>query len=228
MISRLNFTGDFEFFISQNNLNFIDIIENLDRSKNLIIVTYNIFTKTNLILERLKLLENFEEIYNSTYERTLRYIVCKCSNIDDVNDLVQDTYVELYNILEKKKEIYLENCPNFVIGIAKKKIQKYYGLLYKLKNYNVYQAEDEEIDLPDNFDLETETIKKLNAEAVWNYIKSKNIKTVKVFYLYYCTEIKISQIAKELNMSESNVKNILYRTIKDIKENVKIEGDINE
>ena len=62
MISRLNFTGDFEFFISQNNLNFIDIIENLDRSKNLIIVTYNIFTKTNLILERLKLLENFEEI----------------------------------------------------------------------------------------------------------------------------------------------------------------------
>lgn len=158
----------------------------------------------------------------------MRYIVCKCSNIDDVNDLVQDTYVELYNILEKKKEIYLENCPNFVIGIAKKKIQKYYGLLYKLKNYNVYQAEDEEIDLPDNFDLETETIKKLNAEAVWNYIKSKNIKTVKVFYLYYCTEIKISQIAKELNMSEANVKNILYRTIKDIKENVKIEGDINE
>ena len=48
--------------VSQNNLNFIDIIENLDRSKNLIIVTYNIFTKTNLILERLKLLENFEEI----------------------------------------------------------------------------------------------------------------------------------------------------------------------
>ena len=59
----------------------------------------------------------------------MRYIVCKCSNIDDVNDLVQDTYVELYNILEKKKEIYLENCPNFVIGIAKKKIQKYYRAL---------------------------------------------------------------------------------------------------
>ena len=38
MISRLNFTGDFEFFISQNNLNFIDIIENLDRSKNIKII----------------------------------------------------------------------------------------------------------------------------------------------------------------------------------------------
>lgn len=154
--------------------------------------------------------------------------MCKCSNIEDVNDLVQDTYVELYNILKKKQKIYLENCQSFVIGIAKKKIQRYYGLLYRLKNHNIYQVENEEIELPDDWDLEVETIKKLNAEAVWNYIKSKNIKTVKVFYLYYCTEIKISQIAKELNMSESNVKNILYRTIKDIKENVKIEGDINE
>lgn len=82
--------------------------------------------------------------------------------------------------------------------------------------------------MPDNFDLEAETIKKLNAEAVWQYIKSKNIKVIKVFYLYYCAELKISQIAEELNISESNVKNILYRNIKDIKENVKIEGDINE
>lgn len=145
-----------------------------------------------------------------------------------MNDLVQDTYVELYNILEKKKVIYLENYPNFVIGIAKKKIQKYYGFLYRLKNHNVYQTEDEEIDLPDNFDLEAETIKKLNAEVVWKYIKGKNVKVIKVFYLYYCAELKISQIAEELNMSESNVKNILYRNIKDIKENVKIEGDINE
>lgn len=173
-------------------------------------------------------LENFEEIYNLTYERTLRYIICKCSNIDDVNDLVQDTYVELYSILEKKQKIYLENCQNFIIGIAKKKIQKYYGILYKLKNYNIYQTKDEEIELPDDFDLEVETIKKLNAEAVWKYIKSKDIKVIKVFYLYYCAELKISQTAKELNMTESNVKNILYRTIKDIKENVKIEGDINE
>lgn len=81
-------------------------------------------------------LENFEEIYNSTYSRTLKYIICK-------------------------------------------------------------------------------------------YIKKKDIKVIKVFYLYYCLELKISQIAEELTISESNVKNILYRTIKDIKENIKIEGDMN-
>ena len=50
-------------------------------------------------------LENFEEIYKATYNSTLKYIICKCSNIEDVNDLLQDTYVELYKILKRKKEI---------------------------------------------------------------------------------------------------------------------------
>ena len=78
-------------------------------------------------------LENFEEIYNETYNKTLKYIVCKCSNLEDVNDLIQDTYVELYKILKKKKYIELDNYSNFMIGIAKKKIQKHYGIVYKIK-----------------------------------------------------------------------------------------------
>ena len=135
-------------------------------------------------------------------------------------DVQKDEEKGLYYVQKEKKRLYFRK------STPAKKIQKYYGLLYRLKNHNIYQVENEEIELPDDWDLEVETIKKLSAEAVWNYIKGKNIKVVKVFYLYYCTEIKISHIAKELSMSESNVKNILYRTIKDIKENVKIEGDI--
>ncbi len=154
--------------------------------------------------------------------------MCKCSNIDDVNDLIQDIYVELYKILKKKKHIVLENYQNYIIGIAKKKLQKHYGLLYKFKIEPIYTKSEEqeyEVEIPSNMDVEADTIKKLNAEAVWKYIKKKNINVIKVFYLYYCLELKISQIAIELNLSESNVKNLLYRTIKDIKENVKIEGD---
>ena len=54
-------------------------------------------------------LENFEEIYNNTYTYTLRYILCKCSNIDDVNDLLQETYVELYKILKTKHKRTIKN-----------------------------------------------------------------------------------------------------------------------
>ncbi len=174
-------------------------------------------------------LENFEEVYNNTYNRTLRYIVCKCSNIDDINDLLQETYVELYKILKKKKCIILENEQNYIIGIATKRIKKYYGALYKSNNYFSFDEKEDNENIPDDdIDLELEIVTKLNAEKVWKYIKQKKANVVKVFYLYYYSELKISQIAEELDLSESNVKNILYRTIKDIKENVKIEGDIDE
>ena len=175
-------------------------------------------------------LENFEEIYKATYNSTLKYIICKCSNIEDVNDLLQDTYVELYKILKRKKYILLENQSNFVIGIAKKKIQRHYGLLYRLKTYSISKnlGDDEyELDISSDIDIEARAITKLNAEMVWRYIKKKDIRVVRVFYMYYYLDLKISEIAKELGMSNSNVKNILYRTIKDIRKNVKIEGDKN-
>ena len=171
-------------------------------------------------------LENFEEIYNETYKRTLSYIVCKCANIDDVNDLLQDTYVELYKALKRRKYIEVDNYQNYIIGIANKRVKKFYGLFYKLKATSVWDSKNEyHLDIPADIDLEANVIDKINAKKVWNYIKQKNLQTVKVFYLYYYSELKISQIANELEISESNVKNILYRTIKDIKKNVKIEGD---
>ena len=101
-------------------------------------------------------LKNFEELYNSTYKQTLNYIVCKCSNIEDVNDLLQDTYIELYKILQRKKYIVLENCQNYVIGIAKKRIQRHYGVLYQLKAYSVWNnsdGEEYELDIPSGIDL---------------------------------------------------------------------------
>lgn len=175
-------------------------------------------------------LEDFEIIYEKTYNRTLKYIVCKCSNIEDVNDLIQDTYTELYSMLKKKKQLQLDNIENYIIGIANKKIKQHYGILYSLKISSLWVKENNEekmIDIPSDIDIEFKILDNINANEVWKYIKKKDIRVIKVFYLYYCLELKISQIAIELKISESNVKNILYRTIKDIKKNVKIEGDID-
>lgn len=83
------------------------------------------------------------------------------------------------------------------------------------------------MDLPSNIDVEADIVIKLNAKEVWDYIKQKNIIFIKVFYLYYYSDLKISQIATELNISESKVKNILYRTIKEIKEKMMKEGDMS-
>ena len=37
-----------------------------------------------------KTLDEFSKIYDETYNDVLRYVVCKCSNISDVEDIIQN------------------------------------------------------------------------------------------------------------------------------------------
>ena len=39
-----------------------------------------------------KTLDEFSKIYDETYNDVLRYVVCKCSNISDVEDIIQNIY----------------------------------------------------------------------------------------------------------------------------------------
>ena len=59
---------------------------------------------------------------------------------------------------------------------------------------------------------------------VWNYLKNKNELTARIFYLYFVMDIPIKTIAEDLGFTESNVKNHLYRTQKELKDKF-MKGD---
>ena len=67
----------------------------------------------------------FHEIYNKTYNSILKFIAVKCQNVEDINDILQDTYTELYKILNKRTIIEVESEVAFIIGIAKKILKRY-------------------------------------------------------------------------------------------------------
>lgn len=160
--------------------------------------------------------KDFEVIYRKTYNSLLKYITIKCNKIEDINDILHDTYLEFLNILKRKKQIEVEILENYIFGIANNIIKRYY---YKKSNIVTYEPkEDEDIEIKDDFDLEQDFITKENVQSVWNYIKSRDLITIKIFYLYFSLDMKISDIAKELNINESNVKNKIYRTLKCAKE----------
>ena len=46
-----------------------------------------------------KTLDEFSKIYDETYNDVLRYVVCKCSNISDVEDIIQNIYLDVYKKL---------------------------------------------------------------------------------------------------------------------------------
>lgn len=161
--------------------------------------------------------EEFEKIYKETYNYLLKFIVIKCYNIDDVNDIIQDTYVELYRITKKNNE-KIENINAFLCGIATNIIKRHYHKKNKILVFQNINSEDENLnEIPDDFDLEEKIITQENVEKVWKYIKNKDVITAKIFYLYFGLDEKISDIAKKLEINESTVKNKIYRNLKELK-----------
>ncbi len=173
-------------------------------------------------------LKTFDKIYDETYDNILKYVICNCSNIEDVKDIVQNIYLELLKGLNKK--ITYNNINAYVMGIAKNKIKEYYRFNYKAKIISIFSKKDD-IELletiKDDIDIQKDLITKEDLKFIWDYLKNKKVIISKIFYLYYYLNMSIKEIAQELNISESNVKHYLYRTLKELKNVVKQRSDEN-
>lgn len=88
-----------------------------------------------------KLLRKFEKIYNKTYNNIRKYIICKCYNLNDVDDIIQETYMELYKKLKEKKEII--NYQSYLITIAKNKIINYFDANKKINTISIFQESND-------------------------------------------------------------------------------------
>lgn len=153
-----------------------------------------------------KALEKFDEVYNESYRDISRYVVVSSNNIDDVQDILQNIYLEVYKNIDKVKD------KNYVFGIAKNVVKKYYRFKFMKKSDEVLYD-----NISDNINLEKSVMEKFDTELVWNYLKKKGGNISKIMYLYYCEDFTIKEIADTLNLTESNVKNYIYRTLKELR-----------
>lgn len=177
-------------------------------------------------------LYKFNDIYDKTQKDLVKYVVIKCHNINDTNDIIQETYLELWNIL-KRKELSDINIKSYLIGIANNKIKKHFTLMQKLKTVSLFDRNDKDIELiytvEDKITIEDIIIKEDNWNIIWNYIKNKKNQDIpKVFYLFYKLELSIKEVSKELNKSESYIKHLIYRTIHELQDNFGNGGNYND
>ncbi|MFV0393916.1 MAG: RNA polymerase sigma factor [Coprobacillaceae bacterium] len=165
-------------------------------------------------------LEQFNKIYNDTYDRTLRFIVCKCQNINDANDIIQETYIELHKIMNKK-ELSYENIQAYVMKIAFYKIRQHYTLLQRIRSIHFFTKSNEDVEyvdqIKDGIDIEEMIRNESLCHEIWEYVKSKDIMIGRIFFLKFYSELTIKEIAEELHVGESYIKNCLYRTLKEVK-----------
>ena len=177
-------------------------------------------------------LYKFNEIYDKTHLDLLKYVIIKCHNINDTNDIMQETYLEFWNILNKKK-LSDVNIKSYLIGIANNKIKKHYTLLQKFKTISLFETNDKDQELietlEDGMNINEIIIQADNWNTIWKYIKSKKNQDIpKVFYLYYKLELSIKEISKELQRSESYIKHLIYRTLKELQDNFENGGNDND
>jgi RNA polymerase sigma factor (sigma-70 family) len=171
----------------------------------------------------------FDEIYNSTNKSVLALITAKCGRAADISDIFQETYMELYKVLSERGADYInKNEKAFVMKIAKRKVAQYYSLLERLRIFVSMSAKNEDGEEADLSDLDADafltedfTVNQALLETINQHIRSKPEDVQKVFYLMYDVDLTIPEIAKTLFMSESNVKNKLYRTLNEIRELLK-------
>lgn len=165
-------------------------------------------------------LNKFERVYYKTYDDVLKYVVCHVSSIQDVSDIIQDIYLAVYKKI--KKEITKE----YVLGIAKHKLKDYYRFSYKRKE-NILDTDNIE-NISDDVDFLNLVIDQDQIDFVWNYLSDKKSIIGKVFFFYYYENYSLKEIANILNITESNVKHYLYRTLKEIKNVLRKESDTFE
>ena len=46
-------------------------------------------------------LKIFDDLYDKTYKNVLKYVVCNCSNVEDIKDIIQNIYIEILNKVQK-------------------------------------------------------------------------------------------------------------------------------
>lgn len=158
-------------------------------------------------------LKQFDLLYEKTYFDVSKYVICKCSKLDDVEDILQNIYLAVFKAILNNRSI----TKTYIMGIARNKVKDYYRFNYKEKITSLFSSKDdlETINIiPADVDIEASLIDKYDTDFVWKYLKSKKVIIFKIFYLYFKLELTIKEISECLSLTESNVKHYLYRTIR--------------
>ena len=139
----------------------------------------------------------------------------KCGNLDDISDILQETYAEFYATIQKKGVSYIKEPEGLVLDIARKKIWKYYN---GKEPQPVRDSSPEDTcqvacpgGEPGTYPVDEAFLNRETLREIRQIVDSKPEDTRRIFYLFYLHDQTIAEISQTMSVSQSFVKNRLYR-----------------
>lgn len=164
--------------------------------------------------------ERFREIYDSTYRQTAAKILAKSRQSADAADLIQEVYLEVYTILQRRGGAYIRHPGALVAKITRQILARYYRTMSRRRE--VYDTPSEGEITAEMEDIESLSVEEITVDRdvlLWTeqYLCKQGEEVRKIFHLYYRFGMTISEIAVQMGKTESYIKNKLYRTLKEIR-----------
>ena len=162
----------------------------------------------------------FKQLYEQTYRLAASLITGKCRQTADIGDILQEVYLELYRMLQRRGTDYIRNPEAVIRRLVHQRLARYYRTLSRRQEVYTEPVEDGcEAELSDIEALSVEEIAEDRAVLDWTdrYLSEKGELYRKIFHLYYRFGVSVPDIAKLLGRTEGDIKNKLYRTLKEIR-----------
>lgn len=163
--------------------------------------------------------KEFDQIYNRSYQFTLRYVLAKIDNVSHTEDIMQNIYLKLYQVILTKGFDYIENEHRFLVKLARNELFKYYSLKDKVKSVLIddYEKFDTLIVTSEHHNQELEVEEQITLDDIWKIISSEPQDVQKIMSLYYLSDTIIEDIATMLKQNPNTIKTKLYRTVAKIR-----------
>lgn len=167
-----------------------------------------------------------KEVYGETSSYLIKYITIKCRRTEDVQDILQNTYLGFIDTIKKNGNAGILNPKHYLLRIAKRELAKYYTKINEHDSTVIASIDDEEYiekSLDSFLEQDFSQGEGFSIE-IWDRIESFGATTAKIFTLRFVYNERIEKIAKQLEISSSNVKNHLYRALKILREEMLFES----
>lgn len=159
--------------------------------------------------------EAFGKLYDMYIDQIFRFVRFKVATDENAQDITSDVFLKTWHYLQKSEK-KIENFNALIYRVARNCIVDYYRK--KSKDSVVSSCEQFEEIVKDRTNIIDELDIKIDLEQIESKLKLLKEEYREVIILRYIEDLNISEIAEILNKTKSNVRVLIHRALKTLKD----------